>query len=76
MDKITEALKKLLPESEINEVAASINESLEQAKTELEAEYNAKLEEAYKERRLSLNADKAIATLAESISEAIENPIC
>ena len=39
-------------------------------------EFLPKLEEAYKERRLSLNADKTIATLAESISEAIENPIC
>ncbi len=39
-------------------------------------EFLPKLEEAYKERRLSLNADKAIAALADSISEAIENPIC
>jgi len=38
-------------------------------------EFLPKLEEAYKERRLSLNADKSIAVLAESISDAIENPI-
>lgn len=49
MDKITEALKKLLPESEINEVAAAVKEMLEQAKANLETEYNQKLEEAYAE---------------------------
>lgn len=49
MDKITEALKKLLPESEINEVAAAVKEMLEQAKAGLETEYNQKLEEAYAE---------------------------
>ncbi len=34
-----------------------------------------KLEEAYKDRRLLLNAGKSIDVLVESISEAIENPI-
>jgi len=34
-----------------------------------------KLEDAYKEHRLSLSADKTIQALADSISEAIENPI-
>ena len=33
-----------------------------------------KLEEGFKERRLLLNADKSVEILAESISEAIENP--
>lgn len=49
MDKITEALKKLLPESEIVEVTAAVTDMLEQAKENLEAEYNQKLEEAYAE---------------------------
>lgn len=49
MDKITEALKKLLPESEVNEVASAAKQMLENAKSELEAEYNSKLEEAYAE---------------------------
>ena len=49
MDKITEALKKLLPESETNEVAAAVKDMLEQAKVNLETEYNQKLEEAYAE---------------------------
>jgi hypothetical protein len=49
MDKILEALKKLLPESEVNEVATSVKDMLEQVKADLEAEYNQKLEEAYAE---------------------------
>ena len=49
MDKIVEALKKLLPENEVNEVAQAIGELLEDAKTALETEYNQKLEEAYSE---------------------------
>lgn len=49
MEKIVEALKKLLPESEVNEVSSAVQEMLEQAKTDLEAEFNQKLEEAYAE---------------------------
>lgn len=49
MDKIVEALKNLLPENEVNEVANAVSELLEQAKESLEAEYNSKLEEAYAE---------------------------
>lgn len=49
MDKIVEALKNLLPENEVNEVANAVGELLEQAKESLEAEYNQKLEEAYAE---------------------------
>lgn len=59
MDKITEALQKLLPESEINEVAGAVKEMLEQAKANLEAEFNQKLEEAYAELTSELeNAEK------------------
>lgn len=63
MDKITDALRKLLPESEINEVAAAINEMLEQAKVNLESEYTQKLEEAYAELTSELaNAEKVADT--------------
>jgi regulator of replication initiation timing len=61
MDKITEALKKLLPESEINEVAAAVKEMLEQAKANLETEYNQKLEEAYAELTSELAASEKTA---------------
>ena len=49
MQKIVEALKKMLPETEVNEVADAVNGMIENAKQELESEYNQKLEEAYAE---------------------------
>ena len=49
MDKILEALKKLLPADSVNEVASAVDEMLNEARTEIEAEFNDKLEEAYKE---------------------------
>lgn len=62
MDKnIVEALKKLLPETEINEVAASVEKMLEQAKSTLEKEYNEKLEEAYSELSNELAESEKVA---------------
>lgn len=62
MDKnIVEALKKLLPETEINEVAASVEKMLEQAKSTLEKEYNVKLEEAYSELSTELAESEKVA---------------
>lgn len=53
MDKILEALSKLLPAEQLNEVSAAIAEMLEESKNEvkaeLEAEFNKNLEEAYAE---------------------------
>lgn len=68
MDKIVEALKKLLPETEINEVAAAAKQMLEQAKADLEAEYNQKLEEAYAE--LSSELATAEKTAEKGYEEA------
>ena len=67
MEKITEALKKLLPESEVKEVEVAVNEMFEEAKASLEAEYNQKLEEAYTE--LANEAEEA-KKKAEKVSEA------
>jgi hypothetical protein len=61
MDKIVEALKNLLPENEVNEVANAVGELLEQAKESLEAEYNQKLEEAYAELTSELAEAEKIA---------------
>lgn len=61
MKKIVEALKNLLPENEINEVADAINGLLEEAKENLEAEYNQKLEEAYAELTSELAESEKIA---------------
>lgn len=68
MEKITEALKKLLPESEIQEVATAITDMMEDAKNSLEAEYNSKLEEAYAE--LSSELETAEKTAEQGYEEA------
>lgn len=51
MDKILEALKKLLPQDQVSEVAQAVKAELESAKAsmrdDLEKEYSSKLEEAY-----------------------------
>lgn len=47
MNKVLEALKKLLPEDKFKPVAEAVQHALEEAKQELETEYNSKLEEAY-----------------------------
>jgi len=49
MEKIVEALSKLLPEEQVSEVAEAVQSELEVAKKALEAEYSQKLEEAYLE---------------------------
>ncbi len=68
MDKIVEALKRLLPESEVGEVAGAVKEMLEGAKAELESEYNVKLEEAYNE--LSTELSQAEKTAENGYQEA------
>lgn len=47
MEKIVEALTKLLPEDAVNEVTEAVKTVLETAKDDLEKEYSSKLEEAY-----------------------------
>jgi hypothetical protein len=47
MNKVLEALKKLLPEEKFQPVAEAVQQAIEESKQELETEYNAKLEEAY-----------------------------
>jgi hypothetical protein len=49
MEKIVEALTKLLPEDSIEEISEAVKGELEKAKQEYELEYNSKLEEAYAE---------------------------
>ena len=61
MDKIVEALKNLLPENEVNEVANAVGELLDQAKASLETEFNSKLEEAYAELTSELAEAEKIA---------------
>lgn len=68
MEKIMEAIKKLLPESDVKEVSSAIHEMLENAKLGLEKEYNEKLEEAYTE--LSGEMKKAEQTAEKGYEEA------
>ena len=55
--RLLEALQSLLPEDKVEAISAAINEALEDAKSEIETEATAKLEEAY-------------ANLAQQLEEA------
>jgi len=61
MNKITEALSKLLPEDQIKDVTSAIEEMLGEAKAGLEKEYNDKLEEAYSELSNELKESEKVA---------------
>lgn len=47
MDKITEALVKILPENQVSEVSKAVEEMMAEQVKELEAEFQTKLDEAY-----------------------------
>ena len=68
MDKITESLKNLIPQDQLNEVASAVKEMLSSAKGELEKEYNTNLEEAYK--HLTSDLEKAEKTAYHGYQEA------
>jgi len=76
-NKIQEALEKLLPEDQVSEVASAIEEMLKEAKTELETEFNNKLEEAYAELSKELKDAETVAekgyTEAYSIISELRN---
>jgi hypothetical protein len=65
MNKIVEALKKLLPEDHLKEVSSAVEEMLEESKKEIEeskeTEFNKKLEEAYSELTGELASAEKIA---------------
>lgn len=70
MDKITESLKNLIPQDQLNEVASAVKEMLSTAKEEMEQEYNSNLEEAYKQ--LTTDLEKAEKTAYQGYQEAYE----
>ena len=49
MDKLTEALKSLIPEDQLQDVAKAVEEMIAESKASLEDEYNSKLNEAYEQ---------------------------
>lgn len=61
MDKIVEALSKLLPQEKLGPVTEAIKQFLEEAKVDLEAEFNQKLEEAYAQTNEELKSEKTTA---------------
>lgn len=68
MNKILEALKKLLPEDQLKETSAAVEEILTEARKEIESEFNERLEEAYAELAAELKA--AEKTAEEGYEEA------
>jgi hypothetical protein len=76
-NKIQEALEKLLPEDQVSEVTSAIEEMLKDAKTDLETEFNNKLEEAYSELSKELKDAEVVAekgyTEAYSIISELRN---
>ncbi len=61
MDKILEALSKMLPESEVKDVSKAVEDILNEAKADLEKEYKTKLEEAYGELSSELKESEKVA---------------
>jgi hypothetical protein len=61
MEKIVEALTKLLPEDAVTEVSEAVKVELEKAKQECEQEFNSKLEEAYAELSKELKSTEETA---------------
>lgn len=76
-NKIKEALEKLLPVDQVSEVTSAVDEMLKDAKTELETEFNSKLEEAYAELSKELKDSETVAekgyTEAYSIISELRN---
>lgn len=72
MKKIVEALKSLLPEDQLKEVAAAVDEMIEEATAEItkkkDAEFSKQLEEAYNE--LSVELKNAEKTAEQGYEEA------
>jgi hypothetical protein len=68
MEKIVEALTKLLPEDAVNEVTLAVKNELETAKGALEKEFSTRLEEAYSE--LSDELKTAEETAIQGYKEA------
>lgn len=61
MDKITESLKKIIPDEQVSEVAKAVEEMMAEQVSELEAEFQAKLDEAYEQLTQEKQAEEAIA---------------
>lgn len=61
MDKITEALKKILPAEHVAEVAKAVEDMVSENVATLETEFQSKLDEAYQQLSEERQADEAVA---------------
>lgn len=61
MDKLTEAIKNLIPGDQVNEVAEVVRGLVAEAEEQIRADYSAKLDEAYKKLDEEVEAAEAIA---------------
>jgi hypothetical protein len=61
MDKLIEALKKMLPAEHVGEVTAAIEKEFDEANTRLEAEFNQKLEEGYAQMSAEMREAEKVA---------------
>ena len=61
MDKITEALKKILPDEQVSEVAKAVEEMISEQVKSLESDFQAKLDESYQQFTEEKKADEAVA---------------
>jgi len=61
MDKITEALMKILPTEQVSEISEAVKSMLVDSKAELEKEYDSKLAEAYQELSKELKDSETVA---------------
>lgn len=61
MNKIMEALSKLLPAEQVKEVSTAVQEQLESSKGDIEKEFNSKLEEAYAEMTKEIKESETVA---------------
>jgi DNA anti-recombination protein RmuC len=61
MNKLYEALKKLLPADQVREVAQAVEAMVAEARQEIENEFNSKLNEAYEQISEELAANEATA---------------
>lgn len=70
MSKVLEALKSMMPEDKVKPIAEAVEAMLEEAKTELEGEYNKNLQEAYAQMAKELKESES--TGYEGYKEALE----
>jgi len=61
MDKIVETLSKLVPQDKVKDFTAAVGEYLSEARQEIEAEFNTKLQEAYADLSKELKESEKVA---------------